>query len=114
VHQLHREEPLPVVAVELAEAHQIRVLHVGERAELVLEPVERVGAEVLQRLERDYRAGLAIVGLVHDAHSAVPQPAAQLESRRLQLALQHTCGSLPDARTIRKTPSSMPRQNGPR
>ena len=41
------------VGEELVERDQVGVAHVGEEAELLLEPVERVGVETLERLERD-------------------------------------------------------------
>ena len=43
--ELHREEPLPVLFEELAQAGQVRVLDVRERAELVLEAEDGVGLD---------------------------------------------------------------------
>jgi hypothetical protein len=61
------------------EADEVRVGEVGEGAELVLEPIERGGVEVLQDLQRDEGAALAIVGLVDHARGAGAQAALELE-----------------------------------
>ena len=66
IDELHREEPLPLVFEQLAEAHEIHVLDVLERAELVLEAQERVGVELAQHLQGDAAPLLAVVGLVDD------------------------------------------------
>jgi hypothetical protein len=53
--------------------------------QLVLEAFEelRIGGDLgLQNLERQDLAGLAIAGLVHDAHAAAAQLAEDLVSRR--------------------------------
>ncbi len=63
----------PLVDDELVEVHQIRVPHVGERPELLLEEVEGRRVEAEQLLQRDELAALAIEGLVDDAHAALAE-----------------------------------------
>ena len=40
---LHREEPLLAFGEELVQGHEVRVHHVGERAEFLLETVDAGG-----------------------------------------------------------------------
>ena len=80
MHQLHGEEPLPLVLEQLVQAHQVRVLEIGEGAELALEPQERAPVDVLRVLSATHVAALAILRLVHDAHAAFPKAAPELEA----------------------------------
>jgi hypothetical protein len=80
LHELHGEEDLVLVGVELVERHQVGVDHVGERAELALEAGHAVRARLLQRLERDRAAALAVDRLVHHAHPARAQLAVDDEA----------------------------------
>ncbi len=73
-HQLHREEPLPVLFEQLAQAGQVGVLDVRQRAKLVLEAQDGVGLDGAQRLQRHARVALAIEGLVDDAHAPRADP----------------------------------------
>ena len=82
VHELHREEPLLAVAHELVELGQVGMGQVGERAEFLLEAVDRGGVRLLEHLERDGRAALAIEGLVDRAEGAGPQAALDREPVR--------------------------------
>ena len=45
-HQLHRDEPAIAIVQQLVERHQVRVVHVGQLAELLLEQIQvrRLGA----------------------------------------------------------------------
>jgi hypothetical protein len=81
VDQLHREEPVAARVQQLAEPHQVAVLEIGAGAELGLQPVQRVGVDRAQGLERHHQLALAIVGLVHQPHAALTDEAAQLEAR---------------------------------
>jgi hypothetical protein len=74
LHELHREEPLPAVGKQLVERYQVGVRDVGERAELVLEPIERFLAGVAQRLQSHRRAALLVESLVDDTERARTQP----------------------------------------
>ena len=89
--ELHGEEPLAALAHELAEADQVRMLHVGERAELLLQAIERLAVSVGDGLDRDHRIRLVVVGLVHEAHAAAAELANDLKPRGLKL-LRH-CAS---------------------
>ncbi len=82
VDSLHREEPLPVLLDELAELHEIRVMEVLHGPKLTLEGEQRVRAVRPERLERDDRPLLAVVGLVDDAHPPFAESAAELEPAR--------------------------------
>jgi len=64
---------------QLAEAHQVGMAHVGERAELRLEAQEVARIDARQRLERDVGAVLAVERLVDDPHAAGAQPRGDLE-----------------------------------
>ena len=50
---------------------------IGERSELVFEPIERLLAGVAQRFQCDRRAALLVERLVDNAEGARPQPAAE-------------------------------------
>ena len=80
--ELHREEPLRPFDDELAEAHEVRVVNVGDRAELVLEVRQRVGAHEGQELEGDGRAVRLIEGFVDEPHASLAKEAHQPKSRR--------------------------------
>ena len=70
VDELHGEEPLGALAVELVELDEVRMLDLGQRPELALEAVERLpvhGAD--EGLERDRLVGLPVPGLVDDSHA---------------------------------------------
>ena len=70
VDQLHREEPAVAVGDQLPEADEVGVDHVGQDAELLLEPVEGRGVEVADRLQGDRLVALAVIRLVDDPHAA--------------------------------------------
>jgi hypothetical protein len=73
---LHREEPGSGLLDQLAEADQVRVLEIVQRAELGLEAGQRVGPGLLQQLEGDPAVQGAIEGLedlAHPARSDTPQ-----------------------------------------
>jgi hypothetical protein len=80
--KLHREEPLAVVVEQLAEAHEVAMRDVGERAKLVLEALDSVAVGRAQRLQGYFRFPLAIEHLVDDAHPAGAEHALDLEARR--------------------------------
>ena len=83
VDELHREERRRLTGHdELVELNEVRVAHVGERPELLLEPVERRRVEARQRLQRDGAAALAVDRLVDDAHPAVAERARDSVARR--------------------------------
>src|SRR5262249_17633421 len=63
------------LAGELPEAHQVLVLHVGQRAKLLLQAIEVLGGGGLDRLEGDHRAILGVVGFVDDACPAASEDA---------------------------------------
>ena len=60
---------------ELAEADQVGVVQVLQRAELVLEPEQVLAAEAAHGLERQPLPALSILDLVDHAHAALAQAA---------------------------------------
>ena len=81
LHQLHGEEPAVFVRDELVEGDEVRVRDVGERAELMLEPVQPRRIEVLQRLQRDLAALGEIAGAIDHTHRSRAEPREDLEPR---------------------------------
>ena len=80
--ELHREEPALAVAEELVELHQVRVREVGERAELLLEAVERARRRAASSVFSATRGvALAVERLVDDAEAARAEAAPDLEAR---------------------------------
>ena len=77
--ELHGEEGHPAVAHEIVEVDEVRVAEVRQRAKLALEPVEVLAIAGLERLQRDAVASMPVLRLVDDAHSALAEPANQLE-----------------------------------
>ena len=59
---------------QLVDLDQVRMRHVRERAELLLEPIDRRGVGVADRLDRDAHIALEVIRLVHDPHAAGPDP----------------------------------------
>ena len=81
VDELHREED--VVSLrddELVEAHEVRVMNVGERPKLLLEPKEGRRGEAEQTLQGDDLTPLAIERFVDDAHAAFADPTYDVEA----------------------------------
>ena len=75
--QLHGDEVLPLVVVDLVDRADSRVIEGGGSAGLALEALERgrvLGHFRGQELERDVPAELRVLGLIDDAHA----PAAEL------------------------------------
>jgi hypothetical protein len=70
VDELHREEPLLGLREQLVQGHKIGMGDVGERPELLLEPVQRVRLGAPQGLQRDDARALAVVRAIHN-----PEPA---------------------------------------
>ena len=56
------------------------MVHVGQRAELVLEAIDRGRLEALHRLERNARVSLAIERLVDNPHPALAETSDDLEA----------------------------------
>ena len=77
--EVHGQEPPVVLADELAQGHEVGVLHLLHRAKLALQARQVFGARVPQRLERHPRSPLSVERLVDDAHSAFSEEADQLE-----------------------------------
>ena len=78
VHVLHREARLLPLGLELVQGHEVRVRHVGEGAELVLEAVEPRRVEAAHRLQRHARPAHAVERLVDDPHPSFAEDAADL------------------------------------
>ena len=86
-HELHREERLGCSAVRVVDGARLedrrdpRVLQPRESLDLAPEAVHggRRDQTRAQHLERDPSIGLGLARLVHDAHSALPEDAYQLE-----------------------------------
>jgi hypothetical protein len=74
--QLHRDEVLPLVLVDLVDRADPRVIERGRGPGLALETLERgrvLGHFRGQELERNVPAELRVLGLVHDAHPSAAQ-----------------------------------------
>src|SRR5215208_4964218 len=80
--ELHREEPVAAILDQLTQADEIRVMHVLERPELVLEAQHRIRRDRPKGLEGDAAVVFAVEGLVDDAHATRTEPADDLEARR--------------------------------
>ncbi|HEY3351794.1 MAG TPA: hypothetical protein VGQ83_00975 [Polyangia bacterium] len=78
--ELHGEEPAAGVLAQLAEVHEVRVLEILQRAELVLEAEQVLAPQVAHRLERDPAPPLLVERLVHHAHPALAQAANDAEA----------------------------------
>ncbi len=83
-HELHREEPAPLVEHELPELYEVRVARLLRRAELLLEAHERIAIERAHRLQRDMRLPLGVERLVDEPHP----PFAQRADDRVALGAQ--------------------------
>jgi hypothetical protein len=80
--ELHREEDaIGVGHHELVQAHEIAMIHVRQRAKLLLEHVERCGRDMEQRLERDGLSSLAVPSLVNDPHAPLAKAAHDFVAR---------------------------------
>lgn len=62
--------------------NEIVVLYVRQSAKLLLEEVQRRGAEIQEGLDGDLLSPLAVEGLVNDAHATMAQAAYDFVSRR--------------------------------
>ena len=74
--QLHRDEVLPLVLVDLVDRADPGVIERRGRPRLALEALERAGLLGHlhgQELERHVAAELGVLGLVHDAHAAAAE-----------------------------------------
>lgn len=88
--QVHREKPAVVLAHELPQRDEVRMLHLLHHAELALEAKQVLGVRVAQGFHGEARAAtLAIDRLVHDAHAALTDPSDDLEAFRLEGGLPH-------------------------
>jgi hypothetical protein len=81
-HEVHREEPARSVGHQLVELDQIRVRDVGERAEFFLEPIDGGRVRLLEDLQGDRRASIAIEHFVHAAVGAGAEVAQHAETIR--------------------------------
>ena len=79
VDQFHGEEALFVVDEQLIEAHEIRMRHIGEDAELLLQPKQVGGTAPAEGLERDGFVAKGVVHFVDHAHPAGAQASDDTE-----------------------------------
>ena len=63
---------------EIVELHQVRVVHVGQRSELPLQPQHGLGVYPQQLLQRELLTSLAIPHQVNGASASLPQGALEL------------------------------------
>jgi hypothetical protein len=82
VEHLHREEPDSALAMKLVQPDQVRVRDPGERAHLALEPLQRRGRRIADRLERHAHLPPVVERLEDHAHRARPDAAPDLEPLR--------------------------------
>jgi hypothetical protein len=80
VHELHREEPQPVLDEELAQADEVGMRQVLQRPELALEARDGIRMGRANRLERDLAQKLAIERALHDPHAAHAQARHHLKA----------------------------------
>src|SRR5687767_14170717 len=78
--ELHGEEPMILIRAELVQLHEVWMGDIGERSEFALEPVQRLGCDVLQTLQRYRDAFHAIVHLVDHAEAARSEQALDAEA----------------------------------
>jgi hypothetical protein len=79
VEAIHREEPRASRLEQLAELHEVWMLHVAQHAELGLEAQHGVGSDPPQRLEGYLDATFAIERAIHDAHPTASEDVEHLE-----------------------------------
>ena len=65
---------------QLLQPDDVRMRDIGGAAELLLEPIERVGIENVELLDRDPLLVVDVLGLVDGAERARAQPADQLKA----------------------------------
>ncbi len=82
--ELHREEPGVPFGDELPEGDQVRVVHLLEGAELLLEAEDRARIDVGEDLQRDVLAAVGVERLVDDAHPTFAESAEESEAFRRQ------------------------------
>ncbi len=75
--EVHREEPGVVHHDEIAEANEVRVLQIGERPKLALEPHDHRHVAVLEPLERHLGPALVVVRGVD--HAERPRAEAPMD-----------------------------------
>ena len=80
VDELHRVEAMVVREDQLVDLDQVGVRDVRERAEFLLEPVDRRGVGVEDRLDRHAHVALEVIRLVDDPHAAGPDPSPHGEA----------------------------------
>ena len=78
---LHREEAGALLREELVEVDEVRVADVREGTKLLLQVVEVVRRQTIERLERDVRPEVGVIGAVDDAHAAVAEPGGDAKPR---------------------------------
>ncbi len=78
--EIHREETLVVLDDEVAQAHEVWMMHVLHRAKFALQLGQRLGGHAAQCLERDARPTLAVQRFVDHSIRALPQAAKPLET----------------------------------
>jgi hypothetical protein len=77
--QLHREEPVALGVVQLAEGGEVGVREALQDPELALEAVQEARIAPAQHLERDPHLELAVEGLVDLAHATGAEESDDLE-----------------------------------
>jgi hypothetical protein len=77
---LHGEKPGLALREQLVQSHEVRVMQIGERAELALEAVDAERVDTPQRLERDLGFALPIERQIHRAHAAFTKAALDREA----------------------------------
>ena len=106
VDELHRNPAAVAVLLEGVEAHEVLVRHVAERAELLLEAHELVGADVAEDLDGDAAAVGGVDGVVDGAEAALADDAGDAVA---VVAGERDGGRRDGARaTARKNGSSLP------
>jgi hypothetical protein len=89
VDEVHDEEPGAVLGDELAQPHQVVVDDAPELPELVLQAIQGVSVQLVQRLDRDALTGTSVARLVDDAHTARANRAHDPEPLRVEHGRRH-------------------------
>ena len=80
LHQLHGEEPVRPLGVQLEQVHQVRVGHIRHGAEFLLDQEDRARARLVRHLQGHLVLAHVVIGLEHLPEAAGPQAAAQGEA----------------------------------
>ena len=94
-HELHREEPRPVLLEQLVEADEVRVREILDGAKFALQGNDRVGFMNAHGLQRQTRIALAIPDLEDEASAALPDTRQDFEATLPERLTRSDCHPIP-------------------